>query len=90
MRCRLEEKGLAVTAFASFNTEEDRTVARISEQSVLDAIVGIASKEEADAVFVSCTNLRPSTLLRKRKDASLNPFYPVIKYWLGICRAWPV
>lgn len=73
MRCRLEVKGLAITAFASFNTEEDRTVARISEQSVLDAIVGIASKEEADAVFVSCTNLRTFNIIAEAERRIAKP-----------------
>ena len=57
MRAALEERGLEITAFGSFEQAEERTVARIDPHSVLDAALRVGSAA-CDAVFVSCTNLR--------------------------------
>ena len=50
--------GLEVTAVGSFLESSDLVVARISEQSVADAVQAITAQTECDAVFVSCTSLR--------------------------------
>lgn len=59
MRELLQGHGLEITAFASFAQATEATVARIAEQSLLDAICALAEETpDAEAVFVSCTNLR--------------------------------
>lgn len=58
MRGLLEEHGLEVAAFGSFEQESDRAVARIAHASVISAVETIAREADADAVFASCTNLR--------------------------------
>ena len=75
MRERLEQQGLAITAFASFHAEQDSIVARISEQSILDAIVRIGSGDRADAVFVSCTNLRTFNIIAEAEKRIAKPVF---------------
>ena len=64
MRALLEQNGLQVTAFASFEQVDDRVVARISEASVLRAVTSVAGSA-CDAVFVSCTNLRTFNVIEE-------------------------
>ncbi len=62
----LGDRGLEVVAAGSFLEESDATVARITEQSVADAVRRVVGAAEGasdgdgrpDAVFVSCTSLR--------------------------------
>ncbi len=58
MRQRLEGAGFEIAGFGSFEEGNDRVVARISEASILQAVVAVAEQDACDAVFVSCTNLR--------------------------------
>ena len=58
MRTLLQQGGLEIAAFASFAQAEEATVARITADSLMQAITGMADGTEVDAVFVSCTNLR--------------------------------
>lgn len=51
-----EEKEISVTATYSFNESNDYNVSNISSSKIADAIFSVA--DDADAVFVSCTNLR--------------------------------
>ena len=65
MRVKLEEAGIEIAGFGSFEEGDDRVVARISETSVLNAIEAVAAQEPCDAVFVSCTNLRILSILEQ-------------------------
>jgi maleate isomerase len=58
MRAALEDTGIQITAFGSFEEGDDRVVARITERSIADAIRSVAAQAGVDAVFVACTNLR--------------------------------
>ncbi len=58
MRAKLEQAGLEIAGFGSFEEGNDPIVARITEGSILNVIETIADQAPCDAVFVSCTNLR--------------------------------
>ncbi|WP_417515347.1 Asp/Glu racemase [Minwuia sp.] len=58
MRSLLESNGFEIAAFGSFEQENEATVARITERSLLEAICRIGAPDEVEAVFASCTNLR--------------------------------
>lgn len=58
MQDLLRESGFEVTAFGSFEQEDDRVVARISPRSILDALCDIGARDDVDGVFAACTNLR--------------------------------
>lgn len=58
MQANLRTAGFETVAVASFNQSDDFTVARISAQSILDAVATIGARDEVEGVFVSCTSLR--------------------------------
>jgi maleate isomerase len=58
LRAALMARGLSIPVMGSFNEPDDDVVARITPQSLLDAIVRIGSESSCDGVFVSCTSLR--------------------------------
>lgn len=58
LRAALMARGMDIPVMASFNESDDNTVARISPQSLEEAILDIGASQDCDAVFVSCTSLR--------------------------------
>ncbi len=64
MRNLLENNGIAITCFGSFEEEKDHKVARISEQSTLEGLLQVGAGD-CDAVFASCTNLRSFGVIEK-------------------------
>jgi maleate isomerase len=68
MRGKLEEAGLEIAGFGSFEEMDDRVVARISEASTLAAIETVAAQAPCDAVFVSCTNVRILNVLEEAEQ----------------------
>lgn len=58
VRRYLEQHGMEVAAFATFDKRDDRQAARISLDSIASAIAALARGTPLDAVFVSCTSLR--------------------------------
>ena len=75
LRSALEEGGPTITGFGSFEESEECKVARISPESVYEAILKVGQSAPCDAVFVSCTNVRTLDIL-ERAEASLGK--PVI------------
>ncbi len=75
LRSALEQGGLIMTGFGSFEESEERLVARISPESVYQAILQVGRAASCDAVFVSCTNVRTLDVL-ERAEATLGK--PVI------------
>ena len=73
MRALLEEAGLAIQAFASFEQASDPCVARISPRSVLEGIRQVGGDRGVDAVFASCTNLRTFEILDAAEAAIGKP-----------------
>ena len=68
IREHFENAGLEIEALGSFGTKEEKVVAKISEASVLKAILEMGNKEAIDAVFVSCTNLRTLPILSEAEE----------------------
>lgn len=58
LRAVLAEAGVETPVFGSFNEAEEAKVARIDTASVIAAARALAAKGGADALFLSCTNLR--------------------------------
>ena len=63
LRRKLEDAGLAIAAFGSFEESEEAVVARITPDSVLDAILAVGAAPDCEAVFASCTNLRATGVI---------------------------
>ncbi len=60
---KLEEAGLEIAGFGSFEEANDHVVARITEASILKAVERVARMAPCDAILISCTNLRCLNIL---------------------------
>jgi maleate isomerase len=58
MRAHLGDRGIRVTAFASFDEENEALVAQIAPRSIADGLRLLAAQAPCDALFASCTGLR--------------------------------
>lgn len=69
MRQRLEATGFQIVSFGSFEEGSDPVVARITPQSVFQAITDVVAQAPCDAVVVACTNLRCLDILAQAEAA---------------------
>ena len=60
---RFAEGGIETVALASFELLEDAAVARVTPDSILDAVVATGQSNDCDAVFASCTSLRTAGII---------------------------
>ena len=60
----LEERGVEVPVFGSFNEEDDGKVGRLTEASIEDAVLQLG-QNDVEAVFVSCTSIRLAAAARR-------------------------
>lgn len=58
MRAHICAAGFEVPVMGSWNIADDNQVARLSAETVRNAVVDLGASSEVDAVFVSCTNVR--------------------------------
>ena len=58
LRSALALNGLETTVFGSFNESNEAKVARIEPQSIKAAALALVKDTEAEAIFLSCTNLQ--------------------------------
>ena len=64
----LETRGYDIISAATFNESRDDRVARISAESLNNAIDGLAAEQNIDAIVASCTNLRTYNILAKASE----------------------
>ncbi len=65
LRDALAAKGITSPVFGSFNEAEETKVAKISRTSLYEAAMTLGAAPEAEAVFLSCTNLRTLDVIPK-------------------------
>ncbi len=58
LRAALQAQGIETPVFGSFNEAEEAKVARMAAGSIREAALQLGQAAEAEAVFLSCTNLR--------------------------------
>ncbi|MFT6089298.1 aspartate/glutamate racemase family protein [Sulfitobacter sp.] len=63
LRDALGRDGIETPVFGSFDEAEEAKVVRIDAASIVAAAVDLASQGGAEAVFLSCTNLRTLTVI---------------------------
>jgi maleate isomerase len=68
MRSAIISERLEVPVMGSFNLPDDNAVARISEASIEDALVELASDPAVDAAFVACTSLRVCGIVERAEE----------------------
>ena len=81
MREFLAREGVDIVEEVSFGVADDRKVARISQQSSLEAMLKVGRAEGVEAVFASCTNLGTFEVI-DQVEAALN--MPVISSNLAL------
>lgn len=54
----LQERDIETVLFGSFAESEEANVVRISKASLMDAAEKLMQQGKADAIFISCTNIR--------------------------------
>jgi maleate isomerase len=64
-KTHIEAAGVDVAQLFSFNHENDEEVARIDRASLRAAVLRAGAGDDVDAVFVSCTSLRMTDLIRE-------------------------
>ncbi len=62
LRAFIEARGIDVPVMGSFNHENDHEVARVSQDSIKQAVRRLAKVDKIDGVFVSCTSLRVAAI----------------------------
>jgi len=58
LRAAFAQGGVEMPVFGSFGIAEESKVARITNESVVEAAVRLGADSGVDGVFISCTNLR--------------------------------
>ena len=58
MIAAIEKAGIEIVAYGSFNESNDQRVARIDQQSILEAACDLGQHKKAQSLLISCTNLR--------------------------------
>lgn len=61
----VEDRGIAVPVMGSFNHDDDNEVARITQESIKNAVRDLARAPNVDGVFVSCTSLRVANVVEE-------------------------
>jgi len=64
----VEARGIAVPVMGSFNHDNDNEVARITQESIKDAVRELAREPNVDGVFVSCTSLRVADIAEELEN----------------------
>lgn len=68
LRQALALSGVNCAVFGSFDEAEEARVARIDPASIAKVAIELGEKDNADAVFLSCTNLRTLDILQEIED----------------------
>ncbi len=63
LRRVLRTAGVEVSAFASFDEDQEARVVRIAQTAIRDAAIAMGKQSECQAIFLSCTNLRTLSVI---------------------------
>lgn len=69
LRAALAREGVACAALGGFDEAEEAKVARIDAPSIIAAATTLAQSAQADALFLSCTNLRTMEVIAPLEKA---------------------
>ena len=65
LRSTLTKKGLQMVVLGSFNEGNEANVARITEKSIKEAALTLVKDSQAEAIFLSCTNLKTLNIINE-------------------------
>ena len=70
---KFTEAGLTVTVVGSYYEESDLNVGKIDTSSILEATVSVGESENCDGVFISCTALRATNIIKEAEQVLQKP-----------------
>ena len=70
LRSVLKDNGLEIVTFGTFNEASESKVARITPNSIRQAALGLVKGSNAEAVFLSCTNLQTLDIIQDIEDVT--------------------
>lgn len=73
LRLALAKEGIETPVFGTFNEPVETNVARIDPASIREAAIKLGQDSAAEAVFMSCTNLRTFDILADVESACAKP-----------------
>lgn len=81
----LEANGKTITAFTSFKIADNEKMARLSPQSIFEAALE-ADRDDADALFISCTAIRAVDVIEKIEQALGKPVITAVQamFWQSL------
>lgn len=86
LRRVLQDAGISIVAFESFDEASEERVVRIAPNDILRAAIDIGESTDCDAVFLSCTNLRTLGIITEIEDRISKPVFSsnqVLAWHLG-------
>ena len=88
MRVFLESHGIEILNIGGFCMADDREMARIPPEAILDAALEVCD-EQADALFISCTALRAAEIVERAEAALRRPVLTAIQalFWRSLREA---
>ena len=88
MRAFIESHGIEVVNIGGFCMADDREMARIPPEAILDAALEVCD-ERADALFISCTALRAAEIVERAEAALGRPVLSAIQtlFWHSLREA---
>jgi maleate isomerase len=75
LRTAFANAGITTDTFGSFGEPEEAKVARIAEESIVDAATTLADGADIDGVFLSCTNLKTLQAIPRICKATNKPVF---------------
>ena len=73
LRSVLKSNGLEIVTFGSFDEAQESKVARITPNSIRQAALDLIKVSEAEAIFLSCTNLQTLDIIQELEDTIAIP-----------------
>ena len=70
---KFTKAGLTVTVLGSYYEESDLNVGKIDTSSILEATVSVGKSKNCDGVFISCTALRATNIIREAEQVLQKP-----------------
>ena len=70
---KFTEAGFPVTVVGSYYEESDLNVGKIDESSILKSTVSVGQSKDCDGVFISCTALRATNIIKEAEKVLQKP-----------------
>ena len=73
LQTKFTEANFSITVVGSYYEESDLNVGKIDSESILDAAISVGQSKDCDGVFISCTALRATGIIREAEERLNKP-----------------